>query len=135
MSLCVEVGTFHVVSGQHEAFYGRVPCCNLCGSAGLWSEGSSPPDDPTGLSWSSDKPASSQAEPGLTDEKMIETAIQALEALGLHSSLPAILGLLEHIAEQAGYLSAQHADASHATELMLIAARASELAETFRTKD
>lgn len=68
----------------------------------------------------------------LTEDEILELAIRLLAETCIASNLSASMRLIEHIAENAGYRRAQQSTSTNVTELMLMAARASALADDFR---
>lgn len=66
------------------------------------------------------------------EDEIVNLVIQLLDTMGIANNLPASMRIIEHIAECAGYERAHHLAATNVTELMLMAARASALADEFR---
>lgn len=66
------------------------------------------------------------------EDKIVALSLEQLEASGIFNNLPATMRLIEHIAEGAGYASARQTASENVTELMLMSARASKLADSFR---
>lgn len=81
------------------------------------------------------KDRSSATKPDIGSDELVELAVKVLESIGVLDDLPASMCFLERVAERAAYLRARQDDTSNVTELMLMAARASVLAERFKKDD
>lgn len=111
--------------GQFEPAFAVKQSCEYCGSAVKRLEG-------LGLAYNGDPPGKNAVDDPVSEDELVELAIQVLESTRIFEDLPASMRLIEHLAESAGYQRARQSETTRITELMLMAARASALADDFR---
>lgn len=108
--------------GQFESVVAEAKTHGSCGSTVAEPRGAQP-DQSIDIGGAQHK--------NLKEIEILELAIQLIESTGIANNLPASMRLIEHIAETAGYNRAQHTNSTRVTELMLLAAQASALANEF----